>query len=442
MDKQAKTLAEALPNFSPRPLEFTGHRSSFYVERDDEPLANVRNRLLAQTGPSKFLVAGHRGSGKSTEINRLVVREEIRARFEVVKFSAQEELDLVDLDYVDLLFFSAARVFTALVADAEKPIELTDEVLKRLDLWRQQYDGKLAREVTTEAERSVAGEVATGVKLSVLRAFFAEIQARLRVERTTRQVTRQIVEPRLSEFLTTLEIFYREVDDALSERQRQLLLVVEDLDKIPDIAKAQVLFRDKGAYLTQPPCSILYTLPIALHYDPAFQGVARTFGYSVFLPNVPLRQKDGTGYAHGSRLMREFVTRRIEESLIEPSALEMAIEKSGGVFMQIQRLMDLACLRAFGSGRTVIEISDVDEAALDLRFEYERQLAERHYHALDRVDRTREASSEDDVLVLLHSLHLIEYRNRERWCMVNPLLQPALARWRALQEKESAPSRA
>ncbi len=42
---------------------------------------------------------------------------------------------------------------------------------------------------------------------------------------------------------------------------------------------------------------------------------------------------------------------------------------------------------------------------------------------------TKQASTEPATLALLHSLHLMEYRNSVRWCDVNPLLASTLSRW-------------
>jgi len=433
MDRQATNLADALRAFSPLPLDFGTEENPYYVKRGHEPLHEIRTWLLKQQEPAKFLLAGHRGSGKSTELNRLAAQPAIQERFAVVKYSVQKLLDLVDLDYVDLLFISAAITFDQLVTAGPAPIALQAEIVDQLDRWRR----TVVEKMTDAAEGAEVG-VEGGAKLNILGTFFAGFQSRLRLEHTTRKITRETIEPRVSDFLKTLELFYKEVDAALADRGQRLLLIVEDLDKIPDIEKAHALFREKGSYLAQPPCSILYTVPIALHYDSEFQGVIRTFGHSVFLPNVPLVQRNGEPYPPGEGLMRRFVEQRIASDLIEPDALAAAVAASGGVFQQIQRLMEKACLRALGSEERAISKDDVDHAARDLRFELERALASEHYAILDEVERTAEAPADAEVLRLLHSLHLIEYRNDDRWCQINPLLTTTLKRWRGLAKKRKS----
>ncbi len=86
--------------------------------------------------------------------------------------------------------------------------------------------------------------------------------------------------------------------------------------------------------------------------------------------------------------------------------------------------------RALTRKREQVTLGDVEEAVAELQNELERTLTSADYRILDEVDRFRQASSDDATLELLHSLHLVEYFNRELWCDVNPLLKPTLDRWR------------
>jgi hypothetical protein len=73
---------------------------------------------------------------------------------------------------------------------------------------------------------------------------------------------------------------------------------------------------------------------------------------------------------------------------------------------------------------------DIEESAAELRAELERPLTREHISILHEVHATKQASAEGATLDLLHHLRLMEYRNGERWCDVNPLLLPTLRRWK------------
>jgi hypothetical protein len=428
---KATDLAGGMESFSPAPLEFgPDGNSEFYVQRPDDPLSLLRTRLLQGKTVQKFLLAGHRGSGKSTELNRLSADAEIQERYAVVKFSVKDVLDLADLSHIDLLFVAVSLTYDRLVSEME--LELSPRAVDQLDFWRRAVEEKIYSH-----QEDAGGEVKAGAKLNLLSAFFASFSGRLRVEQSTRRVTREVVEQRLSEFLDTLSKFFRDVEIALKRRDKRLLLIIEDLDKIPDITKALDLFHNKGIYLKRPPCHIVYTVPIAIHYSKKFPKVAGTFGQSLFLPNVALYERGSkTEYSPGREMMRSFVLQRLDEGLIEVDALREAVEMSGGVFQQFQRLMEDACTRALTRNLPMITVEEVRSAAAELRNELERSLASHDYPVLDQVSKTLQAPSDDTTQELLHSLHLIEYRNLERWCNVNPLLVPTLKQWHKIRGSE------
>ena len=124
--------------------------------------------------------------------------------------------------------------------------------------------------------------------------------------------------------------------------------------------------------------------------------------------------------------MRQFVRLRMDGGLVEEDALGEAVAHSGGVFQQLQRLMEDACVTAITRGAPVVTRPDVREAAAALRNQLERSLTDEDHEILAAVDRRKQASSDDATLALLHGLHLVEYRNLERWCDVNPLLEQTL----------------
>jgi len=448
MARQAPDLAEALNNFAPGPIEFgKGGRESFYVEREDDPLEGVRTLLRSGQGPHKILIAGHRGCGKSTELNRLVADPEIRKRHAVVKFSVRDQLDLNDIEYIDLLVTAVALTYQHL-ATADVHLRLDERVVERLRSWQGEVVERF-REAGWEGDLDV--EAGVGVSTPRLVAsFFAKITGRLKVEHTSRTIVREVVEPRLSSFLDSLNTFFAEVDRALAAEGRQLLLILEDLDKIPDIERALTLFRDKEIYLARPPCAVLYTVPIAIHYHQDFPSVARIFGRSRFVPNIHLYHFTAPErrYEAGWRTMESFVTRRMEPSLLGPGALKAAVRASGGVFQQLERLMEEACIKALSrqdgqsqGTRPKISKRDVLKAEADLRAEFERPLATADFPILIHARETHQAPSDPRVPPLLHNLYLIEYRNDKRWCDINPVLIPTLEYWQKIQNKanEEAP---
>jgi len=426
--KPATNLVEAIHRFTPEPIEFGvgSTNEALYVHRPDDPLRKLRVNLLSSPGGTvKTLLAGHRGTGKSTELNRLAAEPEIQARFAVVRFSVRKSLEITDLDHVDLLFTMVARTFDALSSDGVM-LGLREQTVRALEGWRSQVVERME-----EVAKGTSGELSAGSE--GLLGFFGKFEGRLRFERTTREVTRQVIQPRIGEFLGHVRDFFIDVQVALDvQNGKRLLVLIEDLDKLPDVDKAEALFSSKGPYLADPPARVVYTVPIALHYKNSFAQIVGQFGESTLVPNVRLvSQDDGRQrYQQGIDTMRSFVEHRMALSLIEEDALRESIELSGGLFQQLRRLIYAACHTAVARKAERLSQADVQEAASDLRAELERPLTREHISILHEVHATKQASAEGAALELLHNLRLMEYRNGERWCDVNPLLLPTLKRWK------------
>lgn len=426
--QKASTLAEAIHRFSAQPIEFgvDSTNESFYVERPDDPLGELRVQLLSSPNAvEKTLLAGHRGTGKSTELNRLAADPEVKARYEIVSFSVKDALELSDVNHVDLLFTMVRYTYEALSAEA--PLHLKPKTIAALEGWRSRVVEKM--EVV---DKGASVELGAGAEAKGLLGFFGKFGTRLRYERSTREVARQVIQPRIGEFLGTVTDFFLDVQLALQNNGKQLLLLIEDLDKLPDIPKAEALFHDTGPYLADPPARIVYTVPIALHYSKKFPQIAGRFGESVLVPNVRLVSNDDgrRRWEEGHRTMQRFVEHRMDLSLIDDDALTSAIDLGGGLFQQMQRLVQKACTKAVGRKMTRLTKLEVGDAAADLRAELERGLNRPDIGILHEVHATKQASSDEATLELLHFLHLVEYRNHERWCDVNPLLLPTLERWK------------
>ncbi len=427
--QKATTLVEAIQRFSPQPIQFgTGSTNeAFYVQRPDDPLADLRVQLLSSpTASEKTLLAGHRGSGKSTELNRLAADPEVLAHYKVVSFSVKDALELTDVDHVDLLFTLVARTVEAL-SSGNAPFALSDKTVKALERWRSSVVERMEQTI-----KGSSADLSAGIDAKGLLGFFGKFGTRLRYEKTTRETTRQVIQPQIGEFLGNVKDFFIDVRLALKTEGKQLLLLIEDLDKLPEIDRAETLFSDTGPYLASPPVRIVYTVPIALHYSKKFAQIAGRFGESVFVPNVRLvsHEQGLSRWEPGFTTMEGFVRQRIEDGLVDADALEEAIVLGGGLFQQMQRLMQKACTKAVGHKLARLGKSEILEAAADLRAELERGLGRKDIQILHEVHASKQAASDESTLELLHFLHLVEYRNSDRWCDINPLLSATLDRWK------------
>ena len=109
---KASYLGKVIEYFNPM-QSLDESRKDWYVERPDSPHEEIKVLLLHDPTPLKILFSGHIGSGKSTALNRLASDAEVKAKFFIVQFSVERDLNLFDLTYSDLLLAMGKRLFDA-----------------------------------------------------------------------------------------------------------------------------------------------------------------------------------------------------------------------------------------------------------------------------------------------------------------------------------------
>lgn len=390
----------------PLEMEPDGHPNPFYVDRPGNPLAELEQALLAPFYqlPKRFF-SGHRGCGKSTELRRLAINPEIRAKFWPVHFTILDEADPHNLDYRDVLLAIGGQVYRQYRAEGGR---LPKKLLNELD----QFRGQVENEITITPGRVTE----SGIEAQ-LDAFFAQAGLRLKLEPKTRQVIRQVIEQDITGLIELLNIISTAI---YNQSQRWPLVLIDDLDK-PDLPIARDIFYDHRGAMLQPNIAIVYTVSSPLFYSPEFEAIRDR---AIFLPNVKLhphqsaKERDAEGY----RTMRAFVHKRMRPHLITKEALNEAIRASGGVFREMCRLMRYAIGRVRVGDATQVEPQHVNRAAAEIRNEYRRILTADQRNLLKEVHKHNRLDHPDALAPLMQMLAALEYRNDENWCDVHPVL--------------------
>ena len=73
----------------------------FYVRREDSPVNSLVNLLALEDEAAKFLLAGHRGGGKTTELKRL--EQQCWADYTVVWVDTDTALDKFNIGYAEVV---------------------------------------------------------------------------------------------------------------------------------------------------------------------------------------------------------------------------------------------------------------------------------------------------------------------------------------------------
>lgn len=396
-----------------------------------DPYNDVRAVLrerLEDRDDGKILFYGHGGSGKSTELNKLV--EELAERYLVVMFSVRDEMNLIDVNAEDLILVLVERLVArareqALPADAAA-LQGVHDYFATFSESSQTQNARAANLETGVAAKTPA--LLTGL-VNLFASFKAEVRYEARNE--TSRVAR--IRKRPGDLLNWANLLINAVRQALPQGQR-LLFIVEDLDKL-DIATARQVFIEKTSVLTGLNANVIYTLPIFTFHSPDARILHAQFQQPVSLPMIKVTEADGKP-APGFEIARQIIVRRLGEAALTPTAIELLIRKTGGVLQHAFEVIIAATLmrnaqapldddyirrsltRKKADLRTEITLPYDPVPGLERR----EQLYERLGECWRKQREGKPESPGGQIIdqVLLKSCALVEY-NGNRWLGVHPL---------------------
>ena len=185
---------------------------------------------------------------------------------------------------------------------------------------------------------------------------------------------------------------------------------------------------------------VIYTIPVFTFHSPEASALKVYFDHVVGLPMIKINNRDRGVCTEGRKTLRAIIRKRVESTVLPDDAMELLIERTGGVlrdifdaiqscaqFLPVQksRVMDRASLQA-ALDRMVVTMG------LQIGYPPEEKkspkpLQVRLAAIAKEQSQGREVTTEPDpdLQYLLMSGALIEY-NGDRWLGVHPLAKEYL----------------
>lgn len=374
-------------------LEDKKKYDAYYVLRENSPIENLKAKIRMDKAYSKILYTGHRKSGKSTELYRLI--HDIKDEYFIVFFSVFDELEVSDIKYVDLLLMTALKLCSEAIKES---VPFDEDSVVELNKWLIQMSSEVTKSRVEEKSKG-KGLVA---KLKLL---IVEIGADFQTDFSSRVEIRERLEPRTTEVIEEINIITEKIRQSVG---KEPIVIIDDLDHVdPDIVWK--IFYGYTKSLTRPDCKILFTVPISLIYKREFARIERDFPIREVLPLIKTRNEDGSDNKEGLDCLKEIILRRVSEDLFEKTALNHLLGICNGVLVDLFSVARGCCAKAVASNSDKISWDMVDEEFEKLVNSFRRAIDKKYYPKLEEIKRNKKTDMDSETRDLLEILAVVDY---------------------------------
>jgi len=438
------TLADAVKNCSPRPL--TGENlAAFWVETQDarDGLVSFRDNLqsiLDEPGAPKVLVYGHRGCGKSTEINKFISGLDVS--WLVIKLNAGDFLPVSGNQAADVLLAACARLME--IAE-DQDLNLNERSMQPV----LEYFTETTRTHNQSRESVLESEAGADASRGILGSLYglrAKLVASLKFGSRSETSMVESVRRRKGELAAAVHALTRAAEIAWREKisnpAGRLLLVIEELDKL-GLEDAHRIFVDDGRLLSEIGIRAIYTIPVFAFHSADAGAIRAYFDYEQRLPMIKVVTPEGTSANQGRQAVRKIVRRRVDATVLPDDAMEVLIERTGGVLRDVFEAIQTAAPFRPVRQNGVLDKESIEEAlrrmetTIGLQIAYppgekgERKDPKPLQEKLAAIAKKQAgkqriiAQPDPDLQLLLMSGALLEY-NGDGWLGVHPLARAYL----------------
>ena len=410
------------------------------VRGDGNVLVELGKEVLFSDVTTYQLYAGHKGAGKSTELQRLVSYLRENGCF-VVYFAADEDdIDPEDAQYADILLACTRRLLEAF-KDLANPSPLLTWVKGR---WQDLKD--LALSEVAFDKLDVEAQI----------AMFAKLTANIRAVPSMRQEIRRRVDPHTVTLIDALNEFIADAQKHLKSQYDRIVIVADNLDRIVPTPQQdgrsnhEQIFIDRSEQLKALDCHIIYTVPISMLFSERGTDLRSNYGEVQILPMVMIQTRDGEIYEPGLNAMRQVITRRVE-----PILREHGYEGEAATVFDSTKTFDKLCLMSGGHLRELlllirgavkrsdtlpISVKAVQRSITEARNTYRRMVEDGQWDSLAEVALSKRIPNKGLYRELLFSRCVLEYRLADEevtcWYDVHPLIRGIEEFQAALQRRE------
>jgi hypothetical protein len=371
---------------------------------------------------SILFLGGMRGSGKTSELAKYATNLHSSACFFCVTCNLDEELDMNELEYMDILILQLQKL-TEQLNDTDLSID--DGIINKMEKWFDEREKEVKKELKTEVGLEVGVESEIGGFFQKILKVFGKFHVGVTGSQERAVSVRRTLKNRFSEFASMFNEYIEEVNIALRKEgiAQEILFIVDGLEKTLSAETRYKVIVNEQNRLQKIKTYTIFTLPIELMKE---RQHLNQFSNVEAFPFVKLLERKGERNQAAFERFTEFVYKRIDASLFEnENIVTEAIYYSGGSPRELLRILELAAFYA-DEDKGKIDKTALEKALQRLADQTAQYLTEPMFAKLKEIRNNNKAGLDtpfdNDIQEMLEKILVMEY-NSGSYKRVNPILE-------------------
>jgi hypothetical protein len=387
--------------------DFSGLRQHFSVNTLYKQLNIQRdNNCEPLDVPRKLFLRGHRGTGKTSELLSLKNKiKDTQCYFVVYSDLSNGKLDPQNIEIVDILILLLEDMIKELENEGA---EVSSKILEPFYDW---YSERI-REVNKKTDSSIQIEAMAeaGVSIPFFSKLLASVTSKLSSTNETKDTIRKVFKPKINDFLIKFNEFILSINEEFKKKEHyyDMLFMVDGFEKIGRLEDRKRIIVDDSEQFNKIKTNMLITLPIELH---EYEHVLNSFANVVSFPLIEVSNDS-------KDRLREFVLKRIDESLFEDgSCIDAIIEYGAGSPRETLRVIQEAYTL---SESDRIDFDSINRAVANMARSYSMYLEEGEINTLKKINNGEFVPFSKEVANLLNEKVLLDYGDSNY--KINPII--------------------
>lgn len=392
-----------------------------YKSLNVNPRTFKYNRTQNMSNKTLLFLAGMRGSGKTSELDKITRKIHHPEGFFCVTCNLDTGLDSNDMEYMDILIFQLERLFEEL---KKQKIKIDQGILSSLQNWFAERVEEVNRVIKQEGGFEVEIKAGTPSILSFL-GIAAKLKANLQGTKENAEKIRTVFKTNFTDFSKKINEFIEYCNMRLRDEKiaQELLFVVDGLEKVATIDIRKKIVISESDRIRQIKVNTIFTLPIELMSETRRISQMNT---ELPFPFVKIRERNGAEIPKAIERFHQFVTKRIDESLFDSlETIQKAIRMGGGSPRELLRVLEYANLYADDDANTITSAA-LDKGLKKLASHTAQYITPEEFKKLKELkednDKDLPTGTDDGWQDLLEKLIVFEY-NDGTYKRVNPVVE-------------------